>query len=123
VLKLVHYCQISGHGFQRQQKTRLEDYIDPQNFLAWQRIMFPKHETSNQNFKVEVQLSGCSGVRVNYDVIPLPRNDGIDWIDAAGYKLAESSSDIAVELLSLKDDFSLTLADGLAEVKKTFVAG
>ena len=85
--------------------------------------MFPKHETSNQNFKVEVQLSGCSGVRVNYDVIPLPRNDGIDWIDAAGYKLAESSSDIAVELLSLKDDFSLTLADGLAEVKKTFVAG
>jgi hypothetical protein len=68
-----------------------EALIDPQNFLAWQRATavgaIPGAEIVSS---VAAQYTGVDGRRGSYDVLPLATDARIDWLDPAGYAVAQS---------------------------------
>ncbi|MBZ2206261.1 DEAD/DEAH box helicase [Massilia soli] len=99
-----------------------DDFIDPQLFLAWQQSL--ELPTSNVSGVTSwpAKLSGTNGAKFRYDVVPLRRGSSIDWIDAAGYKLAESSDDDKFLKTSKSSDFVLRIKDAEVTVERTFVA-
>ena len=67
-----------------------EDFIDPQLFLAWERSLpHPEHVAGREN-RIRAELIGTKGECGLYRVVPVVVNDTINWIDAAGYVLAQS---------------------------------
>jgi len=72
-----------------------EDYIDPQLFLAWERSLpRPERAAASEN-RVGAELTGTTGERGLYRVVPVVANEIIHWIDAAGYVLAQSRWDVS----------------------------
>lgn len=67
-----------------------EDFIDPQLFLEWQRSLPRRERPAAEEETVRVELTGTTGERGLYHVIPVRREEQIDWIDAAGFSLARS---------------------------------
>ncbi len=67
-----------------------ETLIDPQLFLAWQRSIAEERGVADIIRASVAQLTAVDGNRGSYDVRPIVRNDGIDWIDAAGFAVARS---------------------------------
>jgi hypothetical protein len=67
-----------------------EDFIDPQYFLAWQRSLPQPDRAAARANSVVAELSGTTGERGLYRVVPIVTDDFINWIDAAGYLLAHS---------------------------------
>jgi hypothetical protein len=67
-----------------------EALIDPQNFLAWQRSRAREAAPADAVLATVAQLTGVDGHHGRYDVRPLVRDGGIDWIDAAGFAVARS---------------------------------
>jgi hypothetical protein len=64
---------------------------DPQQFLEWERNL-PRvvtHEASA--ISTPAALTGTSGSRRQYGVLPLAEREGVTWLDAAGFALARSS--------------------------------
>jgi hypothetical protein len=97
-----------------------ETLIDPQRFLAWQRSLVTPRDAAEGVRGIAAQLTTVDGRRGSYDVRPIIRNDGIDWIDAAGYSVARSPYSAA--LLTgrpERHDFRLT-ALPTAEVTRTY---
>lgn len=72
------------------QRIDAEALIDPQNFLAWQRSRRHDAAPADAILSTIAQLTGVDGLRLRYDVRPLVRHGGIDWIDAAGFAVAQS---------------------------------
>ena len=70
-----------------------EDFIDPQLFLAWQRSLPQPERAAALENRVAAQLSGTTGERGLYRVVPILTGETINWIDAAGYMLARSKRD------------------------------
>jgi hypothetical protein len=70
-----------------------EDLIDPQLFLEWQRSLPQLEGADARDNSVEAELSGTTGERGLYRVVPIVTDNRINWIDAAGYILAHSRRD------------------------------
>jgi hypothetical protein len=97
-----------------------EALIDPQSFLAWQRSFIVPRDAAEGVRGIAAQLTTVDGRRGSYDVRPIIRKEGIDWIDAAGYSVARSPYSAA--LLTgrpERHDFRLT-ALPTAEVTRTY---
>lgn len=97
-----------------------ETLIDPQQFLAWQRARTPAPGIADAIQGTVAVLTGVDGRRGNYDVRPVVRADGIEWIDAAGFAVARSPT--AAALLTdrpERHDFSLAMEFG-PRVVRTF---
>jgi hypothetical protein len=77
---------LAQERFDRDQET----LIDPQRFLAWQRSLAADRDAVDVVRASVAQLTQVDGRRGSYDVRPVVRADGIDWIDAAGYSVARS---------------------------------
>jgi len=68
----------------------VEDFIDPRLFFAWQRnLPRPKRKPPRANI-IPAELTGTTGKKGLYRVIPVVLDDFINWFDAAGYHLARS---------------------------------
>lgn len=68
-----------------------EALIDPQNFLAWQRAVAVEPNAGADVVTSSVaQYTGVDGRRPRYDVMPLASEAQIEWIDPAGYAVAQS---------------------------------
>jgi hypothetical protein len=98
-----------------------DDYIDPQLFLAWQQSLALPKSSARDTATWAAKLSGTNGGKLTYDVVPLRRGSSIDWIDAAGYKLAESSDDEKFWKSSKNSDFVLGVKGVEVTVERTFV--
>lgn len=97
-----------------------EDYIDPQRFLAWQRTLSSRRVHAHNHSSIPVELSGTDGRQVNYDVVPILTPEGVDWIDAAGFRLAKSSSDVMSREQQHRSDFVLSVGPTQPIVERVF---
>lgn len=69
-----------------------ENLIDPRHYLAWQRSL-PRQAEAAEGIRVSTaNLTDTDGRRETYDVRPITRDGFVDWIDAAGYSVARSTS-------------------------------
>jgi hypothetical protein len=97
-----------------------EDYIDPQRFLSWQQALSAGKSLARAMPSVQVNLSGTSGLLGRYDVVPLVGPIGITWIDASGFRLAVSGSNVRQPARYHRSDFVLKVIGGNAEVVSEF---
>src|SRR5882757_3141786 len=67
-----------------------EDLIDPQLFLEWQRSLDHPDRATGAAQSFTAELTGTTGERGMYRVIPIVSGGTINWLDAAGYILARS---------------------------------
>jgi hypothetical protein len=107
---------LAAEGFDRQAET----LIDPQRFLAWQRSRILQPVAGDAVRASAAQLTQVDGRRGAYDVRPIVRNDGVEWIDAAGYSVGRSlHSQALLTTVPERHDFRLT-AGPVPEVVRTF---
>lgn len=100
-----------------------EDRIDPQLFLSWERAM-PRGPRENFDQEPEAaRLTGTTGSKRRYGVLPIAVDGATRWIDPAGYELARSDHPaIAFDASALRDDFILNTA-GRPSVDRSFRSG
>lgn len=79
-----------------------EMLIDPRRFIAWQKSLAVPRDAADAVRISVAELTGVDGRRASYDVRPIVVDDGIDWIDAAGFSVARSPYSAA--LLTLRPD-------------------
>jgi hypothetical protein len=97
-----------------------ENLIDPQLFLAWQRSRAEATRTAETILASVAELTGVDGRRREYDVRPIVRAEGIEWIDAAGFAVARSPAATALATDNpQRHDFSLSIENG-TRVLRTF---
>lgn len=97
-----------------------EALIDPQNFLAWQRSLATDGAAADAILASVAQMTGVDGLRHRYDVSPLVRENGIDWIDAAGFAVGRSPhSQALLTNRPARHDFELRTFPNV-EVVRTF---
>lgn len=100
-----------------------EDMIDPQLFLEWQRSLPRPAADGPAREPIDAELSGTTGVRCRYHVLPLQEGNRVTWIDAAGYDLARSAvEDSQISGRAFRDDFELQTDGKAAVVRCTFTA-
>jgi hypothetical protein len=97
-----------------------DDYIDPQRFLAWQRTQTSQRAHVSIHAPTHVELSGTNGARLTYDVVPILTPEGVEWIDAAGFRLAKSSGDVTLREQPHRSDFVLSVSSKQTVVKRVF---
>ncbi len=98
-----------------------EDLIDPQLFLTWQRSLPEPERAAAEGNRVSAVLSGTTGERGRYRVVPVVADQTIHWIDPAGYLLARSSADEAPFGRRLFfQDFELHTNEGEPFVERQF---
>jgi hypothetical protein len=97
-----------------------EDYIDPQRFLAWQRMQTIRSANTHIQTPTTVELSGTNGARLAYDVVPILTPEGVEWIDAAGFRLAKSGHDGTLRGQLHKSDFLLKVDSEQFVVERVF---
>jgi hypothetical protein len=100
-----------------------DDLIDPQLFQKWQQSLPSLDKERPVNDPSEVELTGTTGQRGLYQVLPVRNGDYIKWIDASGYELAKSQFQLG-QLVNKVDsqDFELNIDNGKAVVQRTFLA-
>lgn len=85
-----------------------DDLIDPQLFLGWQQSLPHADRPAAGADTLTAELTGTTGARGMYRVIPVSSGRTINWIDAAGYVLARSRREGATFRGRLyRDDFEL----------------
>lgn len=97
-----------------------EDYIDPQRFLEWQRSRVGRRTPLGADTVIAAQLTDTSGARLKYDVVPLLTPDGVEWIDAAGFRLARSAPAGVVSDQAHRSDFVLQVTPNQVTIERTF---
>src|SRR5690606_20601812 len=98
-----------------------EDYIDPQLFLTWERSLPQPERAAGRGNRVRAELTGTTGERGLYRVVPVVTNDTINWIDAAGYVLAQSRRDESPFRGRFhRQDFELHTGEGHPFVDRSF---
>ncbi len=108
---------------QEYEELNADDLISPQLFQEWQQSLPRIERERPTNDPIEVELTGTTGQRELYDVIPVQNGDYIKWIDASGYELAKSQFQPGVlSDKAYRQDFELTIFNGSAIVQRTFAA-
>jgi hypothetical protein len=99
-----------------------EDLIDPQQFLEWERDLPRAVPREAGSISSPAVLTGTSGIRRQYGVLPLAEREGVTWLDAAGFALARSIQ--VPRMLTtqpFRHDFDLVV-DGQLRVERVFTA-
>jgi hypothetical protein len=97
-----------------------EDLIDPQHFLAWERSLPRRVRDQAEVSPDEARLTGTTGARPRYNVLPIPSDDEVIWIDAAGYELARSPDELGLySVRESANDYILDAA-GAPVVRRVF---
>lgn len=99
-----------------------DDWIDPQHFLRWQRSLATRPEGPAQAPPIEVRLTGTSGQRTPYSVVPVRSREAVHWIDPSGFELATSAASDDLDQRAFCDDFELSSRRGTWKVHRTFRA-
>jgi hypothetical protein len=97
-----------------------EDLIDPQYFQKWQRSL-PKAESvivAQERFSAK--LTGTTGLRQRYAVLPIQKDGEIQWIDPAGFELAVSDNERLEIVSPFRNDFELRAIGEKVEVHQIF---
>jgi DEAD/DEAH box helicase len=101
-------------------RVEAEDFIDPRNFLAWERTLRRGPEAHDGLRALAANLTHSDGRRGTYDVLPIRREGSVDWIDAGGYALARSGVDVAL-LTERPERHDFTLVSGAgSEIRRAF---
>lgn len=97
-----------------------EDLIDPQLFLAWERTLPARMREQAEAVPDEARLTGTDGARHDYHVLPIPAEEEVIWVDAAGYELARSDDELGYyDLDDVVHDYLLSAA-AQPSVRRTF---
>lgn len=100
-----------------------DDHIDPQNFLEWQRALARVRRRRLRHREGEVELTGTNGQRAPYSVLPVETDGVVNWIDAAGFSLAQSDQRPPwIRDRAFRDDFELRVHNERATVQQIFFA-
>ncbi|WP_210242332.1 DEAD/DEAH box helicase [Mesorhizobium sp. B2-6-4] len=98
-----------------------EDLIDPNHFMAWARSRRSSPAANGPPARVDVNLTGTSGNRGSYAVLPVLREDRVLWLDASGYEIAQSDNpDGFVEANPHRNDYELTTDGVTSRVRRAF---
>ncbi len=100
-----------------------EEMMDPQFFLEWQHSSPQQPTQALANTTMEAELTGTTGQRSLYHVIPLSRGTSISWIDASGYELAISNNITRpIDGQRFHNDYELKIDNGTVSVERTYYA-
>jgi hypothetical protein len=101
-------------------RAEAEDFIDPRNFLAWERTLHRGPEARDGHRALAANLTHSDGRRGTYDVLPIRRGEVVDWIDAGWYALARSGVDVSL-LTERPESHDFTLVSGVgSEIRRSF---
>ncbi|MDP3712912.1 MAG: hypothetical protein Q8R60_10585 [Mycobacteriales bacterium] len=131
----VAFCQAQGLADTRDAATRrrpefdaflrgqiaaptADDFIDPQQFLAWQRQIPRADAAPAPAINLGAALVGTDGNRARYWVLPVTDPAGTTWYDAAGFALARTHG-VAMQGDAYRSDFEL-LTVGPPRVERAF---
>jgi hypothetical protein len=89
-----------------------DDFIDPVQFLSWQRQRPKKTTTIDVEGPAGAVLAGTDGHRGTYNVIPIRSGHNTIWLDAAGFALATSRDSAVGSSADHHHDFELTMNGG-----------
>lgn len=102
------------------EKPASEDLIDPQYFLAWERSLPSRARDTVIFAPDEARLTGATGSRKRYNVLPIAADEEVIWLDAAGFELARSADELGYySKRDLPDDYVLETSPELV-VRRTF---
>lgn len=97
-----------------------EDHIDPQHFLRWQTSLRRPQAATAAAPEAQVALTGTTGGRGHYAVIPVRKGAGTAWVDPAGFELAETRTRARVGNRPSRSDFELTTTGQVPTVTRLF---
>lgn len=97
-----------------------DDFIDPQNFLRWQRAFSEKQPLRDKSFKFSAIVTGTSFEKESYSVLPIRKNMTVHWVDASGYELAQSKLTKRPIGLTRRSDYVLRRSNNSIEVIRSF---
>lgn len=114
--RLAFEAWLAQEGYDRGAET----LIDPQRFLEWQRTLVRQGDAAEAVRGSAARLTATDGRRGSYDVRPVVRDDGIEWIDAAGYSIARTQySEALLTARPERHDFRLNVWPA-PEVTRTY---
>ncbi len=97
-----------------------EDRIDPRLFLRWQ-ASFPRRDgAASRATRMAADLTGTTGERGRYSVVPVEHDHETAWLDPAGFELAITREQTDLGRRSSRSDFELTTANGQSTVTRVF---
>lgn len=98
-----------------------DDLIDPNHYLEWARSRRPAAGPNLPVRRVDVNLTGTTGNRGTYAVLPILRDGRMVWLDPSGYEIAEGeNADGFVEARPYAHDYELSTDDVTSRVRRTF---
>jgi hypothetical protein len=89
-----------------------EDQIDPQLFLRWHMSLQHTEAAADPVPQIHASLTGTTGERGRYTVIPVHRDNETAWLDPAGFELAITRPGAELGRRASRSDFELVLAGG-----------
>ena len=84
-----------------------EDHIDPQLFLRWQSSLPRPENAIAAPAPLAANLTGTTGARGRYTVMPVVQEGNVAWLDPAGFELATSAGN-NLGLGASRNDYELT---------------
>ncbi len=101
-----------------------EQLIDPQHFLAWKSAQPIPDVPVKNPLEEAATLSGTDGQKHPYDVLPIFREELVQWIDPAGYALAETAvPKQASGPVNTRSDYQLLMNEDGPVVRRVFRSG
>ncbi|WP_400765469.1 DEAD/DEAH box helicase [Methylosinus sporium] len=97
-----------------------EDLIDPQRFLAWEKSLPARERERAEPVPEQAELTGTTGARKLYNVLPIAGDEDVLWVDAAGYELARSIDEFGLHGASDIDHDYVLDTEGQATVRRVF---
>lgn len=97
-----------------------EDRIHPQLFLRWQESLAHAEDAAAAAPQIRAALTGTTGARGRYPVIPVQRGDRTAWLDPAGFELAISHPVARLGTRASRNDFELITGGAEPTVRRLF---
>ena len=97
-----------------------EDLINPQHFLAWEQSLPAREREHAEPLPEEARLTGTTGAKKRYNVLPVAGHQEVLWVDPAGYELARSDDELGLYGAShIANDYVLE-TEGLPTARRVF---
>lgn len=97
-----------------------EDRIDPQLFLRWHESLQSREEASVPVRQFNARLTGTTGEKGRYAVVPVSRGAHVAWLDPAGFELAITDEALTVSLWATRSDYELNATGTTPTVARVF---